>query len=106
MPIVERHPHIDPTVKHVGISKLRGLNADKLRSTTDTLVIQENDQPLAVLLTYDRFLAMQADLEAFGRTVAMLSDPEEISAFMAGIKDVEANRLHSLAVLDQEPEKK
>lgn len=67
MPIVEDFPTIDPSVKHVGVSKLRGLNADKLRENTDTYVIQDNEQPLAVLLTYDKFLAMQEKLRAINR---------------------------------------
>ena len=44
-------PYIDPSIQHVGISRLRAL--DK------TLVIQDNDKPLAVLLKYEHFLAMQ-----------------------------------------------
>lgn len=44
-------PYLDPSVQHVGISRLRAL--DK------TLVIQDNDKPLAVLLKYEHFLAMQ-----------------------------------------------
>src|SRR5262249_5929977 len=53
-------PNIDPNIKHVGVSKLRGLNASKLKEhTEDTLVIQENDKPLAVLLSYDRFLEIK-----------------------------------------------
>lgn len=105
MPMVERHPHIDPTVKHVGVSKLRGLNADKLRETTDTLVIQENDQPLAVLLTYDKFLAMQDELMAVERTVAMLSDNAELAALRVAMTDLKAKRVQSLQDIDQELEK-
>lgn len=45
--------------KHVGISRLRGLNVAQLRDLDKTLVIQDNDKPLAVLLKYEHFLAMQ-----------------------------------------------
>lgn len=46
-------PHIDPSVRYVGVSKLRNLNATNLKEQTDeTLVIQENGTPLAVLLSY------------------------------------------------------
>jgi len=46
-------------VQHVGISKLRALNVAQLRALDKTLVIQDNDKPLAVLLKYEHFLAMQ-----------------------------------------------
>lgn len=105
MPVVERHPHIDPHVKHIGVSKLRGLNADKLRSTDDTFVIQENDTPLAVLLTYDRFLAMQEELAAVARTVDMLRDNNEMAAFQAGMRDLNAGRYRSLDEIDAEQKK-
>lgn len=52
-------PYLDPTVQHVGISKLRALNVTQLRDLDKTLVIQDNDKPLAVLLKYERFMAMQ-----------------------------------------------
>ena len=52
-------PYVDPSVQHVGISRLRALNVAQLRALDKTLVIQDNDEPLAVLLKYDHFLAMQ-----------------------------------------------
>jgi hypothetical protein len=52
-------PYVDPTVQHVGISRLRALNVSQLRALDKTLVIQDNDEPLAVLLKYAHFLAMQ-----------------------------------------------
>jgi PHD/YefM family antitoxin component YafN of YafNO toxin-antitoxin module len=106
MPIVEKHPYIDSSVKHVGVSKLRGLNADKLRDTTDTFVIQDpNDKPLAVLLTYDKYLAMQDELMSVARTVEMLSDSAEAAAFKAGLEDVRAGRVRSLDEIDKELKK-
>lgn len=106
MPNVEKHPYIDSSVKHVGVSKLRGLNADKLRDTTDTFVIQDpNDKPLAVLITYDKFLAMQEELEAVARTVEMLSDNAEAAAFRAGLDDMRAGRTRSLDAIDAELKK-
>ena len=47
------------SVQHVGISRLRALNVTQLRELDKTLVIQDNDKPLAVLLKYEHFLAMQ-----------------------------------------------
>jgi hypothetical protein len=52
-------PYVDPSVQHVGISRLRALNVSQLRALDKTLVIQDNDEPLAVLLKYEHFLAMQ-----------------------------------------------
>jgi hypothetical protein len=52
-------PYLDPSVQHVGISRLRQLNVTHLRALDKTLVIQDNDEPLAVLLSYEHFLAMQ-----------------------------------------------
>ena len=52
-------PYLDPSVQHVGISRLRALNVTQLRDLDKTLVIQDNDKPLAVLLKYEHFLAMQ-----------------------------------------------
>jgi hypothetical protein len=52
-------PYLDPNVQHVGISRLRALNVTQLRELDKTLVIQDNDKPLAVLLKYEHFLAMQ-----------------------------------------------
>lgn len=102
MPVVEKFPHIDPDVKHVGISKLRALNADKLRETTETFVIQENDKPLAVLLTYDKFLAMQEELEAVARTVELLSDNLEVAALRTGLEAAKAGKYRSLDEIDAE----
>jgi hypothetical protein len=106
MPIVEKHPFVDPNVKYVGVSKLRGLNSDKLRETTDTFVIQDNDQPLAVLLTYDKFLAMQNELIAIARTVAMLSDDAELAALKTAMEDLTHNRVRSLDEIDADINKK
>jgi hypothetical protein len=38
---------------------LRALNVTQLRELDKALVIQDNDKPLAVLLKYEHFLAMQ-----------------------------------------------
>jgi hypothetical protein len=55
-------PYLDPSVQHVGVSKLRALNIEQLRDLNKTLVIQDNDNPLAVLLKYEHFMAMQERL--------------------------------------------
>jgi hypothetical protein len=55
-------PYVDPSVQHVGVSRLRALNVAQLRDLDKTLVIQDNDKPLAVLLRYEHFLAMQEQI--------------------------------------------
>jgi len=55
-------PYLDPSVQHVGISKLRALNVTQLRAMDKTWVIQDNDEPLAVLLKYEHFMAIQERL--------------------------------------------
>jgi len=56
-------PYLDPNVQHVGISRLRSLNVTQLRDLDKTLVIQDVDEPLAVLLKYEQFIAMQQRMD-------------------------------------------
>jgi hypothetical protein len=90
-------PYIDPKVEHVGVSHLRKLNAENLRSNEKTFVIQDNDKPLAVLLSYEQFLCMQNKIQAVLATVEMLADDEERASALRGIEDVTAGRVESLA---------
>lgn len=53
-------PTIDPQVKHVGISHLRKLNADTLRNLQGALVICDNSEPIAVIVSYETFLRIQS----------------------------------------------
>ncbi|HTV83387.1 MAG TPA: hypothetical protein VME18_12110 [Acidobacteriaceae bacterium] len=55
-------PYLDPSVQHVGVTKLRSMNIEQLRDLDKTLVIQDNDKPLAVLLRYEQFMAIQERL--------------------------------------------
>ena len=52
-------PYLDPTVQHVGISRLRALNVTQLRELDGD---SGHDKPLAVLLKYEHFLAMQEQI--------------------------------------------
>jgi hypothetical protein len=55
---------IDERVKHVGLTMLRKLNACGLRKLGDNLfVLQDADEPLAVLVSYEMFMRMQAERE-------------------------------------------
>lgn len=90
-------PYIDPNVEHVGVSKLRSLNAATLRKSSKALVIQDNSEPLAVLLTYGQFLEMQKQLQSIAATIEVLTDEDERAALVAGVKSIEAGKVRSLA---------
>jgi PHD/YefM family antitoxin component YafN of YafNO toxin-antitoxin module len=84
-------PLIDPDVKFVGVSKLRDLNATKLKDSQETTyVLQENDQPLAVLLSYERYLIMQRQFASIMSAVELLANQSERDSLLAGLKDVKA----------------
>ena len=87
-------PVIDPAVRFVGVSKLRDLNATKLRDSADiTYVLQDNDQPLAVLLSYDKYLMIQQQLQqGMLNTIEMLTNEEELQGVRSGLEDVVAGR--------------
>lgn len=90
-------PYIDRNVNYVGISRLRSLNATQLREIDKTLVIQENDQPLAVLLKYEEFLIMQDQLFSVLDTISALTDSDEMSGIASGIREMEAGKTKSIA---------
>jgi len=96
VPICIPNSYINPNVRTVGVSKLRSLSASKLRGIDKTLVIQENDQPLAVLLKYEEFLTMQKQLMAVLETQAVLSDKEEIQNIVSGINDVKSGKTKTI----------
>lgn len=79
--------YVNPNVRTVGVSKLRSLNASQLRNIDKTLVIQENDQPLAVLLKYEEYMAMQERLLAVIETQAVLSDKSVVDGIRTGRAD-------------------
>jgi PHD/YefM family antitoxin component YafN of YafNO toxin-antitoxin module len=73
------------------------LNATQLREIDKTLVIQENDQPLAVLLKYEEFLIMQDQLLSVIDTIAALTDTEEMNGIAAGIAEMNAGKTKSIS---------
>ncbi len=89
-------PFIDENVEHVGTTKLRELNSAKLKSNTKTLVIQENDKPLAVLLNYERYLIMQNQLISLLETIDVLSNRAEFGALKSGMEDMANGRVKSI----------
>jgi hypothetical protein len=100
------YPVIDPSIKHVGVSKLRELNATALKETVDTFVIQDNNTPLAVLLTYEKFLNMQQELMSVINTLELLTDSRELTGVLAGIEQFNAGRARPLAEIEAELEQK
>jgi lipid A disaccharide synthetase len=100
-------PNIDPSVRYVGVSKLRNLNATNLKEQTNqTLVIQENDTPLAVLLSYKRFLEIKAEFAAVANMIELLNNESERSGLLAAFEDLRAGRVRSLAEIEADLEKK
>lgn len=99
-------PEIDPQIKFVGVSKLRDLNATKLREQTDdTLVIQENDTPLSVLFSYKRYQEMRAEFNSMVSMVEMLTDETERKGLFAALEDVRAGRVRSLGEIEADLER-
>lgn len=90
-------PFIDQNVEHVGTTRLRQLNSTKLKKNRKTLVIQENDTPLAVLLNYEQYLIMQKQLISLLETIDVLANQEEVDALKAGLGDLEEGRTKSIA---------
>jgi len=100
-------PNIDPSVKYVGVSKLRNLNATNLKEQTDeTLVIQENDTPLAVLLSYKRFLEIKAEFAAVANMMELLNNELEKNGLLAAFEDLRAGRVRPLGEVEADLEKK
>jgi uncharacterized protein YxjI len=55
-------PLIDPNIEFVGVSKLRELTGETLRKMKKTLVIQDGDKPIAVIVKYSTYMRMQREL--------------------------------------------
>src|SRR5258708_15030173 len=90
-------PHyIDPTVEHVGVSRLRQLSAANLGKLTKMLVVQDNDTALAVVVKYEQYLAMQNQLEQALRTIQMF----EAKGVAEGLLDADAGRVTPLSEVD------
>lgn len=89
-------PFVDPNVEHVGVSKLRTFNASNLRTINKMMVIQENDQPLAVLLGYRQYLAIQNKLQEALDALELLSKKETEARLLSGLKDVAEGRTRAL----------
>lgn len=103
---VATFPFVNPSVRHVGVSKLRELNETKLKENAETLIIQgSNDAPLAVLLSYEKFLIIQDQLLAVLSTVEVLSDEAERKSLLRAFEEIRAGRVRSLDEIEAEMEK-
>lgn len=52
-------PYIDPDVKYWDVSRLRDFNAQKLTEITDTVVVQDAERPLVVIVPYAIYMELQ-----------------------------------------------
>ena len=94
-------PDIDPRIRHVGVSKLRDLNATKLKEQEDdTLVIQENDTPLSVLFSYKRYQEMRAEMNSLLSMIEMLTNDTERNGVLAAFEDIRGGRVRSLTEIE------
>jgi hypothetical protein len=99
-------PDIDPRIRHVGVSKLRDLNATKLKEQEDnTLVIQENDTPLSVLFSYKRYQEMRAEMNSLLSMIEMLTNDAERNGLVAAIDDIRTGRIRTLEEIEKDLEK-
>jgi len=89
--------YIDPTIEHVGVSKVRQLNASNLSKLKKMMVIQDNNTPLAVLLNYEQYLAMQGKLKDALETIQMLRSAPGV---LEGLRDVRAGNVTLLEEVD------
>src|ERR1700691_6611891 len=88
--MTEGVPYIDTSISDIGVSQLRKLNATDLRKAKKTLVVRDNNVPLAVVLKYEQFLVMQGKLESAQRTLDLLLKSAEVQALVKSLKEANA----------------
>jgi len=90
-------PHyIDPTIEHVGVSKLRQLNAVNLGKLKNMLVVRENDTALAVVIRYEQYLEIQNQLEQALRTIQAYRS----EGLMQGLHDSATGKIKRMSEVD------
>lgn len=92
-------PIINRNIEHVGLSGLKKLDKKRLREVDDKnkmLVIQDHNTPLAVLLSYEKYLIIQDQLQAVMETVDLFGDLDELRGVIAGLQDVLDGKTKSL----------
>jgi PHD/YefM family antitoxin component YafN of YafNO toxin-antitoxin module len=98
--VIKDIPLIDPRIEYCGTSKLRSFNTHNLGKLRKTLVIQDNDTPLAVLVDYDRYMTIQKRLQDALDTIEVLTKKDAANALQAGLKDIAEGRHSSLKDVD------
>ena len=93
-------PNIDPTIKHVGVSKLRGLSVSKLSAMQHTWVIQDNNTALAVLVRYEHYLAIQEEIKSLKGTIQTFNDEKERVSGYAKLKDANHGPVRPLGAVE------
>ncbi len=86
-------PFVDPNVEYVGVSKLRNFNGSNLGEIQKMLVIQDNDKPLAVMMSYAQYLAVQRKLQEALEALELLGTEESKAALRRGLKDISEGRV-------------
>jgi PHD/YefM family antitoxin component YafN of YafNO toxin-antitoxin module len=89
-------PYIDPNVEYAGVSRLRKLNSGQLEKLDKTLVLQDKDNPLAVLVRYEQYLMMQEQLRKLENTIELLTNAEEVAGLIEGLRALKQGRSRSL----------
>jgi len=92
-------PYIDPNVEYAGVSRLRKLNSGQLEKLEKTLVLQDKDNPLAVLVRYEQYLMMQEQLRKLENTIELLTNAEEVAGLIEGLRALEQGRTRSVKAI-------
>ena len=85
-------PFIDPNVEYVGVSKLRSFNSSNL-ADIKMMVIQDADRPLAVMMSYQQYLAVQKKLQEALDALELLGGEENRDRLRRGLRDASEGRL-------------
>lgn len=100
-------PYIDPNVQYVGVSNLRNLNATNLQGLkAKTIIVQQNNQPIAVIVSFEQFLEMQRERDKVRATLEMLVNDDERNALLAGMQDILSKRTKPISAVREAIRKK
>jgi hypothetical protein len=91
---LDGHISHDPTL---GIESPRQWRRLPLSDMKSTLVIQDNDTALAVLVRYEQYLAIQEQIKSLKETIQILTDEKERAAVYAGLRDLADGHVRPLS---------
>jgi hypothetical protein len=90
-------PYIDPNIEHLGVSQLRQMDGKSIRSKNGkALLIQDHNEPIAVLLSYEQYLVLQEKMKAVMNTMEMFTDDDEAKLFLSAMSDFSKGKTRSL----------